>query len=203
MEVMDVAPKATRFVEKKHLDYLLASLLSGYVATMDCPAALLVPEILSIFPDAVVIATTRDPKSWWRSMKTMQTMTSNWYLPVLVMWVPKIGTYGIWREKFKGMALWRYGEEMFKEDTLEKHEAWLKTVVPEEKLFWYEVKEGWGPLCKILRVPVPDVPFPHNNSTEDAKKTYNELVQAGILSWMVVLGVTSAISWFFWRKYGS
>ncbi len=75
-----------------------------------------------MFPDATVIATTRDPKSWWKSMQTMQGMTSNWYLPLVVMWVPKIGTYGIWREKFKYMAMWRYGEEMFTEDTLEKHE---------------------------------------------------------------------------------
>jgi len=25
----------------------------------------------------------------------------------------------------------------------------------------FSVKEGWGPLCKFLDVPVPDVPFPH------------------------------------------
>ena len=26
------------------------------------------------------------------------------------------------------------------------------------------MKQGWGPLCKFLGVPVPDVPFPRMNS---------------------------------------
>lgn len=204
MEVMEVAPHAsTGFVEKKHLDYLLADLLTGYIATMDCPAALVAPEILDVFPDAIVIATTRDPKSWWKSMQSMQKMTSNWYLPVLVMWVPRIGTYGIWREKFKGMALWRYGEDMFTEDTIEKHEAFLRKAIPEEKLFWYEVKQGWEPLCKILGVPIPDVPFPHNNSMSDAQQTYNDLVKAGIFTWAIFFTVTGTIGWIIWKWRGN
>ena len=27
----------------------------------------------------------------------------------------------------------------------------------------YDVKQGWGPLCKFLGVPVPQTPFPHKN----------------------------------------
>ena len=27
----------------------------------------------------------------------------------------------------------------------------------------YNVKEGWGPLCKFLEKEIPDVPFPHKN----------------------------------------
>jgi hypothetical protein len=201
MEVMEVAPQAKSWVGKKHLDYLLADLLDGYVATMDCPAACLTPELLDLFPDALVIATTRDPKSWWRSMQVINTMTANWYLPFLVVWVPKIQSYGVWREKFKQLAMYRYGIDMFGPESLQMHEEHLRTVVPPEKLFWYEVKQGWEPLCKILNVPIPDRPFPHNNSIDDARKTYNELVTAGILTWMLVLTVVYIVFSFFYNHF--
>ena len=93
------------------------------------------------------------------------------------------------------MPLWRYGVEMFDEGMLRAHGEHLREVVPVEKLFWYEVKEGWGPLCEIPGVPVPDRPFPHNNSKADARKTYNDLVIAGwCLAWSVVLGVFGGIA---------
>ena len=34
---------------------------------------------------------------------------------------------------------------------------------PKERLLVYDLKEGWGPLCEFLEVPVPDKPFPHKN----------------------------------------
>ncbi len=68
LQIMALAPKAQSFSDQKKLDWLLSSVLDGYVATMDCPAATLTPEIMRVYPDAIVIATTRDEKSWWNSM---------------------------------------------------------------------------------------------------------------------------------------
>ncbi len=35
---------------------------------------------------------------------------------------------------------------------------------PKEQLLDYNVRDGWGPLCQFLGVPVPDdKPFPHRN----------------------------------------
>ena len=36
----------------------------------------------------------------------------------------------------------------------------------------YNVKEGWGPLCKFLDVPVPDIHFPHKNKGGGIVKEY-------------------------------
>ena len=33
-------------------------------------------------------------------------------------------------------------------------------MVPADRLLVWEVKEGWGPLCKFLDLPVPQEPFP-------------------------------------------
>jgi hypothetical protein len=36
-------------------------------------------------------------------------------------------------------------------------------MIPAEKLLEFNVKQGWGPLCSRLGLPVPNVPFPHQN----------------------------------------
>ncbi|KAB5546900.1 hypothetical protein GE09DRAFT_1223931 [Coniochaeta sp. 2T2.1] len=201
LEIMRHAPYARTLAQQKYVEYLLADLTEGYVATVDCPAVTLTPELMALYPDGVVIATTRDQDSWWRSMEFVNGMMSNWYIAFLIMWVPKVGVYGRWRELFRGMTLWRYGDEMIVRDTLRKHEEHLRAVVPREKLFWYKVEDGWEPLCKILGVPVPDREFPHNNSRKDAKGTYRELVLAGVVSWIVMLGVVGGLVWVCWGRW--
>ncbi|OIW30744.1 hypothetical protein CONLIGDRAFT_289643 [Coniochaeta ligniaria NRRL 30616] len=200
LEIMKHAPYAKTLAQKKYIEYLLADLTDGYVATVDCPAVTLTPELMALYPDAVVIATTRDTESWWRSMEFVNGMMSNWYIAFVIMWVPKVGVYGRWRDLFRHMTLWRYGDELIVKETLAKHEDHLRGVVPKDRLFWYNVSEGWEPLCKILGVPVPDRPFPHNNSRKEAASTYRELILAGVVSWLFMLSVMSLLVWTLWGK---
>ena len=46
------------------------------------------------------------------------------------------------------------------------HNAMVKATIPPERLLVYEAGDGWGPLCAFLGVPVPNTPFPHENTTE-------------------------------------
>ena len=205
LNIMKYAPKAKTFGQKKYVEYLLADVLDGYVATVDCPAATLTPELMALYPDAIVIATTRDVDSWWKSMSYVNDMMANWYIPFVIMWIPKVGVYGRWRELFRHVALWRYGVERVDKGMLKLHEDHLRAVVPPEKLFWYNVSEGWEPLCKILNVPVPDRPFPHNNSKASAGQTYKDLISAGIFCWAVVLAFVWLFVGIFWGRlpYGT
>ncbi|KAH6657006.1 hypothetical protein BKA67DRAFT_177344 [Truncatella angustata] len=189
LDVMTLAPQQNTKEDEEQMDHLIRSLFDGYVATMDCPAATLVPEIMRAYPDAVVVATTREQASWWKSMKHMNGLMSNWYLPLVVMWLRKAQGYGEWGSKFQALSKWRYGSEGIREPTKAIHEEQLKQVVPPEKLFWYNVSEGWEPLCKILNVPVPDRPFPHNNSKLEAEKTWQRHIICGSGSWLFVLGL--------------
>ncbi|KAJ8122390.1 hypothetical protein ONZ43_g1403 [Nemania bipapillata] len=179
LQIMALAPKAQSFSDQKKLDWLLSSVLDGYVATMDCPAATLTPEIMRVYPDAIVIATTRDELSWWR-----------------ILFLHKSQVYGVWMVRFSGIMKWRYNSEKIQEDTLRKHEQHLRDTVPPEKLFWYNVSEGWEPLCRILNVPVPDIPFPHNNNKMDASKVVRDHVIAGVISWIFVLSTFAVAIWF-------
>ena len=41
----------------------------------------------------------------------------------------------------------------------------VKSEVPSDRLLVFQVKEGWGPLCQFLGVPVPEEAFPNVNDT--------------------------------------
>ncbi|KAI7858710.1 hypothetical protein BDC45DRAFT_531266 [Circinella umbellata] len=40
-------------------------------------------------------------------------------------------------------------------------------IVPKEKLLVLGLGEGWGPLCQFLNKPIPDIEYPHVNTTAD------------------------------------
>ncbi|MFT5045917.1 MAG: hypothetical protein ACI8UP_002892 [Porticoccaceae bacterium] len=46
----------------------------------------------------------------------------------------------------------------------------IKRTIAPERLLVFHVKEGWGPLCKFLGVPVPPTDFPRINSREETKE---------------------------------
>ena len=52
-------------------------------------------------------------------------------------------------------------------------EAWnakVKETVPPERLLVFQAKDGWGPLCAFLSVPVPEEPYPNVNDADEFKQ---------------------------------
>ena len=49
-------------------------------------------------------------------------------------------------------------------DHFNRHTEAVKAAIPPERLLVYEVGEGWNRLCAFLGVPVPDAPYPSENS---------------------------------------
>lgn len=73
----------------------------------------------------------------------------------------------------------------------------------DRQLLQFSVKEGWEPLCKFLEVPVPDVPFPHTNSTADIKREFDAVNMAGwqlMLMTMLVAGAAVCAAWLLGGK---
>ena len=58
------------------------------------------------------------------------------------------------------VGMW-YSQEMYGPEFYRMHNEEVRRFVPQERLLEFNVKEGWGPLCKFLEVPEPDTPFPH------------------------------------------
>ena len=51
--------------------------------------------------------------------------------------------------------------------SIEKHNMYVQSIVPEKDLLVWNLKEGWEPLCSFLDKPIPEDPFPHENKIGD------------------------------------
>jgi len=71
------------------------------------------------------------------------------------------------RISMKDIPTGGHPDKFLDRDTLLKgyqvHYNNVRKAVPPERLLEYNVKQGWEPLCEFLKVPVPNVPFPHVN----------------------------------------
>ncbi|KAI8806843.1 hypothetical protein BJ742DRAFT_897976, partial [Cladochytrium replicatum] len=56
-----------------------------------------------------------------------------------------------------------------------------------KELLVYEVSQGWEPICEFLGVPVPDVPFPKVNDTEEfnARIVWMRVVDRALIALLV------------------
>ena len=64
------------------------------------------------------------------------------------------------------------------EESTRFYHGWVSEVqenVPKERLLIFDVKEGWGPLCKFLNLPEPKVAFPHVNDSAAVVKNFKVL----------------------------
>ena len=169
--------------------------LSGYVAVTDSPPINFVAELVELWPDALVICTTRDPDDWWRSMEPVVRNSKMGVLGFAFFWLPTLRFF----TTYVGAAeRGRYGELYFREgkrtcvrETYGFHMDYLRKVVPPGKLVMYSVKEGWGPLCEILGKEVPDEAFPRANDSKAVEELFKHKVMQGLLRWVWVGGLVA------------
>jgi hypothetical protein len=151
-------------VRGEHVDW--DALLREYVATVDWPAAAFWREIWAMNPDALVLLSRRDtPATWWRSMeRTIIQSVAGTLAPdsdatarrraMIVEMLSERFTTG-WRERDCAIAAY------------ERHNAEVRRSVPPAQLLEWQPSDGWEPICGALGLPVPDEPFPRENTTAD------------------------------------
>jgi len=144
----------------------LEALFEGYQASVDWPSCNYWREQLEVFPDARVILSRRDPERWYESvMNTIYPSTLAGLKaedPVIKARV-QMAFEVIWDAVFDG----RMQDKDHVISVFEAHNQDVIDSVPAEKLLVFEAREGWAPLCEFLEVPVPDMPYPKTNTTED------------------------------------
>jgi sulfotransferase family protein len=137
------------------------ALFQGYKAAVDWPEAGHWREISDHFPDALVLLSTRDSEGWWRS-------ANNTIFEVFR--ATQKGEPDEWAAMATDM-LKRFCPDFLDHDAAiaayEAHNASVRAEVPAERLIDWQPGNGWQPLCDALGVPVPDIDFPHVNSTEE------------------------------------
>ncbi|KAF1953477.1 hypothetical protein CC80DRAFT_494389 [Byssothecium circinans] len=183
-------PKRTDADEREALQ-LLKERFNGYVAASDAPASGLVPELLKIYPNAKVICTIRDSKAWEKSMEGVTNVSTMAFLKFILFPIPGMRHFPDYVNKLREQWVTLYGEagrEPATVETYERHIAWLKSVVPEERLVFFAVKDGWEPLCKALGKPVPtDTPFPRINDGEAINRLAKQKVTQGLVRWLIII----------------
>lgn len=158
--------------------------LDGYAAVTDSPCNGLVRELLSLYPDAIVICTIREPDPWVNSMATVANAATIRFLRFVLFWLPGMRHFPTYIDMLRKQWVELYGaSEPVTKEHWEKHIAYLKRVVPKDKLIFFDVKEGWEPLCKVLGKDVPDMEFPRINDGQAINNLTKRFIVKGLVRW--------------------
>ena len=96
-----------------------------------------------------------------------------------------------------------YTDKTKLEERYREHYRSLKTLEA-PRILQYRVEEGWEPLCAFLRLPIPDRPFPRQNSAKElqeagrlsARRTlYNATRNALLVVLAIVLAYKAVFKW--------
>jgi hypothetical protein len=139
---------------------------AGYCSQVDWPGAYRWRELAAAYPQAKVVLSVRPEAAWWKSFSAtigaLLDAPDQVSLPPhaeamrnIVMEIIQVRTFGCPVTDREGaVAAYR------------RHIEDVCAAIPAERLLVFDVAEGWPPLCRFLDVPVPAVPFPHVNTTE-------------------------------------
>jgi Sulfotransferase domain len=152
--------------------------LGGYEAVVDWPACTFYEELMERHPDGKVILSVRDPERWYESVRN-----TIYELSVVIPRHPiyrigyKLVSFFVFRGSgnvdLAGEIIWqgtfdgRFEDKIHAIEVFERHNAAVQRRVPRDRLFVYDVKSGWGPLCEFLGVEEPDEPFPRTNDAAE------------------------------------
>lgn len=147
-------------------------IFTGYRSVASFPAWALYRELLAQFPDARVILTVRDREQWFHDINAGDYASFKadprwlfWVSPVRRVMRKLEDLLILDRKYHHKLHDKQYALKVFAEHTLE-----VRSVVPADRLLIFDVKQGWGPLCDFLGVPVPgDRPFPRLNDIMSVK----------------------------------
>lgn len=142
-----------------------ADFLSGYRATVDWPASAFWRELAATNPEAIVLLSVRDPDEWWTSAKHTIFDAIRREPPaddaIASAQLRMINT--LLQERFTR----NWSDEDTAKAAYERHNQQVRALTPPEQLVEWAPSDGWRPLCAALKLPVPDEPFPHVNTTAE------------------------------------
>lgn len=175
------------------------ALFRGYRATVDWPGCNFYPVFLRLYPDAKVILTVRDPERWYDSARQTIYYVRHAFPGWVTPFVPRMRHLQrmldrlIWDGMFGG----RFEERPHAIEVFNRYNEEVRRSVPPDRLLVYEVKEGWGPLCSFLGVPVPeDKPFPHlNDAAEFRSRIRRTALVVRAVAYTVLGAVALALGW--------
>ncbi len=143
-----------------------ASLFEGYSATVDWPGCAFWRNLADANPDAPVLLSTRDSaQTWWASME--QTVVPALQGPMLSDHPELMRGQEMVLELFRTRFTPDFADRGAAIAAYERHCDAVRREIPADRLIEWQPRDGWRPICSHLGLPVPDTPFPHENTSED------------------------------------
>lgn len=186
-------------VETERIKYLIAQQLQGFAGLADAPMIYCLRETVELFPDATIIVNTRDREKWWESAGGLAKLALDhslaWQLWPLRTGVRYWPTYA----ELVGQRLPQMCGEI--DPTLyDRYMDYVKEVVPQDRINYYSLKDGWGPLCKLLGKDVPkDTQLPHVNDAKALGELHMREKQKGLIVWASWFGTAALAGALGWR----
>jgi hypothetical protein len=136
-----------------------------YRAAVDWPAAPFWASLADVFADAPIVLSVRDPDAWWKSA------SSTIFPAVETYFAPDAPDDG-WTRMGRGMMTsftpeWR--DESAAKAAFLAYNDHVRATAPAGRLIEWHANDGWDPICAALGLAVPDHPFPHVNTTAQAR----------------------------------
>lgn len=153
----------------------------GYRSAVDWPVAAYWRELADAYPDAKLLLTVRDPDSWYDSVRN--TIFKQRIDPprglarigtrVAEAVSPDLRTFLAMTQETVERPLFddRLDDRAHMTAVFTEHIERVRAAFPPDRLLTYRVADGWQPLCSFLGKPVPDQPFPRDNSSADFRRT--------------------------------
>ena len=148
-----------------------AAMYKDVDAVIALPASFWYEEIFEAFPDSKVILSVRGggEDDWVQSWAKQNEQIQNpgFLTRIVVRWFSRATVRRGWLF-LDAASVAAFGSLDSKSTVLFKkkyreHNARVKSVIPQEKLLIYDIKQGWQPLCEFLGCHVPKHEFPREN----------------------------------------
>ena len=137
-----------------------APALDGFVASVDWPSCRWYAELADANPDAKVLLSHRgDADTWWRSADR-----------TIFVGMRSEGDADDFRAMVQPLIrdhIGSFTDEAVAKAGYDRHMVEVRARIPADRLVEWMPSDGWGPLCEMLDVPVPDEPFPVTNTTSE------------------------------------
>ena len=169
----------------------------GYRSAVDWPVAAYWQELADAYPDAKLVLTVRDPDSWYDSVRRtifkIRIDPPGGVAGAAARLAEKVSPdlraflamthETIEQPLFDG----RLTDRAYMTSVFTRHIEQVQAAFPAGRLLTFRATDGWPPLCDFLGVPVPDRPYPRENSSAEfgriAGPHFARLVYGPLLRW--------------------